>query len=1079
VTRRGKIILGVLGSAFLVLFIYIGYLWFSTARDAELRIQKGIIKEVIFSESPVYYDDGITPIGVFFEKTHRKYVSYDEVPKIFIKALIAAEDKNFFSHPGFDLKAIARALLANIKAGRIVQGGSTITQQTAKNVFKRQKRSYGAKLRELMQAVLLEMRYTKEEILEMYINQFFVTGIGKGLGIAAEYFFNKKVEDLNLVESAFIAGAIQAPNRYNPFIKRSWVEKERVRRLAKARKDYVLRNMYRLQFITKEQYEEAKAKEVPFKKGKIAFRLNVVLDYVREQLESDYFRNILEEQGITNIATSGIKIYTSVNKELQEKVLEALRSHLSYMDVLLNGYPWGRLGQAPGGPQLLPGPDRTDENLPFLAKITQIRITKDQVQVVVSWDTGGGIIDKRGLSKIVDAWVKWKKGMWATPTQKDYISFLKRFAIGDLLRVRFVKNNSESGRELVLTTLPKLQGAVVVLHGGMIKAMIGGYHNKFFNRVVDAKRQLGSIFKPFVYTAALQLGWNTLDELPNRRELYRYQSTSYVPRPDHPPKSSKVSIAWAGVKSENLATVWLLYHLTDQLTIGQFRQLAELVGLGQRPDESYDEYVHRIRDTHGVLVNRAALMEAAFEMAKRGIESDLIFEDQVDAVDNLSRIRYDSSGHGLSHEDLEEWDILRYDFQRLIRLDKRMRATVKRLQTLWETLSGTPEEVWRPSLSPLLKGFYLYEGGPGKARIIYMEGEIPSELTFLVPIAERPELWVDQLLKGDDIWVDALLPSKSIKSLKDNTIKNYQTLSRLKPYDLKVLRHVRDFKLLVNLSYLVYLSKQMGVETDLDPVLSYPLGPNAISIMEATVAYQTIMTGKRFFMEQSPNSHYVPIITRLEDREGETLWEYKANVRELLDKTTSALLCDILRNVMVYGTGKRAKDQVKLKIRHQEMELAIPIPLFGKTGTANRFMNSSFVGFVPSPNPRSGKLSLEHGFVIGTYVGYDDNRPMESEHISVYGASGALPVWINTVNSIINSPKYKESLDVAELVFASSMEIPPAFGSLERVAVDQVTGLPINYITQKGPMVLSSIIKREDGSWAKRRLFRPLKEVKK
>jgi len=121
---------------------------------------------------------------------------------------------------------IARAFVANIRTGRVVQGGSTITQQTAKNIFKREKRSYHSKLKEMMQAFLLERRYTKEEILEMYANQFFVTGYGKGLWIAAQYFFGKDPRDLDLVEAAFIAGSLKGPNRYNPFIKKTLIEKD-------------------------------------------------------------------------------------------------------------------------------------------------------------------------------------------------------------------------------------------------------------------------------------------------------------------------------------------------------------------------------------------------------------------------------------------------------------------------------------------------------------------------------------------------------------------------------------------------------------------------------------------------------------------------------------------------------------------------------------------------------------------------------------------------------------------------------------------------------------------------------------
>ena len=186
--------------------VFIAIVYFQVSKDASSRIKRGVIDSVIFSESPVFYDDGQTPIGVFFEKTHRQYINHRDIPKIFIKALIASEDGNFLNHPGFDLKAMLRALLANMKARKVVQGGSTITQQTAKNIFKRQRRSYMAKLKELVQALLLEQKYTKEEILEIYANQFFVTGFGRGLSIAAQYYFDKEPENLDLVEAAFIAG---------------------------------------------------------------------------------------------------------------------------------------------------------------------------------------------------------------------------------------------------------------------------------------------------------------------------------------------------------------------------------------------------------------------------------------------------------------------------------------------------------------------------------------------------------------------------------------------------------------------------------------------------------------------------------------------------------------------------------------------------------------------------------------------------------------------------------------------------------------------------------------------------------
>ncbi|RLB13775.1 MAG: glycosyl transferase family 51, partial [Deltaproteobacteria bacterium] len=173
---RSKIILITLTSLVLIPALLVLGIYLQVTRETSQRIQKGAIRRVIGSESPVFYDDGETPIGVFFGTTHRQYLPYSQIPRNFIKAIVAAEDHDFFAHRGFELKGILRALITNLKAGKVVQGGSTLTQQTAKNIFKREKRSYKAKLKELIQAFLLERQYTKQEILEMYANQFFVTG---------------------------------------------------------------------------------------------------------------------------------------------------------------------------------------------------------------------------------------------------------------------------------------------------------------------------------------------------------------------------------------------------------------------------------------------------------------------------------------------------------------------------------------------------------------------------------------------------------------------------------------------------------------------------------------------------------------------------------------------------------------------------------------------------------------------------------------------------------------------------------------------------------------------------------------
>ncbi len=974
--KKRHIILLILCGLILAPSSFLGYTYYRVSRDASTRIQRGAIERVIASESHVYHDDVQTPIGVFFEKTHRKYIYYQEIPKVFMKALIAAEDRNFFNHRGFDLKAMLRAFLANIKAGKVVQGGSTITQQTAKNIFRREKRSYMAKLKELIQAILLEGKYTKQEILEMYANQFFVNGYGKGLRIAAQYFFGKDAKDLDLVEGAFIAGSVKGPNRYNPFIKKSDAEKTKAAQLAKLRKDYVLSKMLKMNFITNDQYIEAKDQDIPFKEGQITYRLNVILDYVREQLESDYFSAILRDQGVENIATSGINVYTSINKEIQEAALRSLRTHLPLIDIKLNGYTPARTADI-YHTLLGKGLNKSRDNLPFLSRISHIDTAGENARLVVSWDHGGGIINYEGLQPTGEAWLKWKLGNWAVFDKKHVRAFLKNFSIGDLVPVKLMDSCATNGEtKLMLSSVPGLEGSIVVVKEGLIKAMVGGFFNRFFNRAVDAKRQLGSIFKPIVYTAALQLKWNSLDPLQNVRDMFRFENTLYVPRPDHTPKSNKVSMVWAGVKSENLATVWLLYHLTDHLNMNEFRQVMSIVGLDRKEGESYLAYKNRIRDKHGVVINKQALTEAAFEKSKKEVESDIIFSGQEEILSNLNRLHFNVDEKKLSIKEPEEQQILRFSFKRLNKLNLKMKAA--------------------------------------------SQGIIKEVL------------------------IDGLITSGVLDLIQKNMKKNYNRLVSHKRYDPEVLFRVRDFRTLVNLSYVVHVARKMGIFTKLDPVLSFPLGPNSISIVEAALAYQTIMTGQVFPISPEGDPAHIPIITKIVDREGEILWEYRPAPKKVLSDRLSKLVTEILMKVMETGTGRTAKDAVQLVLEEEGESIRVPIPSFGKTGTANRFTNSSFVGFIPGPNKETGQLDIHKGYVIASYVGYDDNRPMKGKHLAIYGATGALPLWTDTANAIVNTQGYKKDLQPADLVFNP---LPAQFLENEEfrtVPISLLTGLPLN-----------------------------------
>ncbi len=1058
-------------SRFLIIAIFIavlsigilaGYFCYTVMKDASIRIQKGAIEHIIASESPVYYDDGITKIGVFFDRIHRKYVHYAEIPKIFIKALIAAEDARFFDESyGFDIKALFRALISNIRAGRVVQGGSTITQQTAKNIFKREKRSYKAKIKELIQAILLARRYSKQEILEMYCNQFFVTSFGKGLKIAARYFFGKSPKDLDLVEAAFIAGSVKAPNRYNPFIKKTEAEKHTAMRLAKARKDYVLSRMLKMKFITRAQYLKAKKRPVPFKEGKITYRLNIVLDYVRNQLDSRYFKNILNEQGVDNIATSGISVYTSINAPIQKAALSSLRNNLSILDIQLNGY------NLKAHQQQFKKAVKRDFNMhpsqnqrPFFAQISQIDNGKQGPRIVVCWKNGGGIITCRGMKKIAAAWLKWRFGNWVHMNKKYLAMFLSNMHKGDLVPVR-MENPSENGSvRLELAWLPELQGGIVVIHNGMLKAMVGGFKNSFFNRAVDAKRQFGSVFKPLVYTAALNLKWNTLDILDNTRGVFRFENTVYLPRPDHKPKSKEVSMVWAGAKSENLATVWLLCHLTDRLNLDEFRKVMNIVHLDRQENESYAAYKKRLRDHQGIVINKMALKHAAFNLSREQAKTDVIFSGHEDMLKYLSHLHLHINTSGLRLKPGEKRDILRFDFDRLMQANVRMKRAFREINRSVNPYTPYNSIIQDPSLSRYMAHFFIEPELPDQSaeeddtgshgtntphtRLVYCEDiDMAPYLKHIRPLDQQ---WLREHapVSISDVWIDNIITSETLDMIQSGCKHNLQYLKTLNAYDPKVLYRVPDFRMLVNLSYVIWLSKQLGISTPLDPVLSFPLGPNAISLEEAALAYQSIMTAHIPVIPDLPDAR-VPVITMIKDRTGEIIWQYKPRQKRVISSKTSSMISEILRKVIEVGTGKKARDKIHSVLQERNGDIiTVPVPAFGKTGTSNRFTNSSFVGFIPGFDKRKGKADLKKGYVIACYVGYDNNRPMKSRHISIYGASGALPIWIETANAIVNTRNYTKDIRVDDMVFQSSKDLLSDKFRFYDVPVSCVTGLPLS-----------------------------------
>ena len=228
-----------LGLGFIAWQVYIG-----NYSDFE----KSRIIDILSKETVLYYADGQSQLGSLFGQEHRIYVNIDQIPNVMKDAIVTAEDEDFYTNIGIDPKGILRAIINNMLF-KTRQGASTITQQTVKNLFGRKETDLYVKFQEMINAFKLEKMYSKNQILEFYLNQFHVTGNGRGIGVASKYYFNKNVEDLSLIESAFIAGSVKGPEKYNPFTKTNLAAQEKAQKEAFIRKNYVLDRMYKSEKI--------------------------------------------------------------------------------------------------------------------------------------------------------------------------------------------------------------------------------------------------------------------------------------------------------------------------------------------------------------------------------------------------------------------------------------------------------------------------------------------------------------------------------------------------------------------------------------------------------------------------------------------------------------------------------------------------------------------------------------------------------------------------------------------------------------------------------------------------------------
>ena len=430
----------------------------------------------------VYSRDGRL-IGQIGEQ-RRVPVKYEEIPQVVVHAVLAAEDDRFFEHPGVDWQGMARATVIAMTTMQMSQGGSTLTQQLVRSTLITKERRIRRKLREIFLSLALENELSKQEIFALFVNTQFLGQRAYGFASAAETYFGKRLEDLDVAEAALLAGILQAPSRYNPAASPKLAEKRRA---------YVLRRMQELDYIDEPTYKKAMAKPVSGEMHGPGVEVDApyVAELVRISLAPTYGDKLY---------SAGYRVVTTVDSRLQRAADVALRSTVLEYD-RRHGY------RGPAGHVKLPSDadgamiEEALDRHPVVGGLLPAIVTglSDNAVRVATRSRGRFTIPLESM--------KWArrgdgKGGVGAPVKKAG-DVLKR---GDIVYVL-----PDSPGTALLTQLPDVQGAFVALDpsDGAIVAMAGGfdYYTANFNRVTQARRQPGSAFKPFIYSAALERGF--------------------------------------------------------------------------------------------------------------------------------------------------------------------------------------------------------------------------------------------------------------------------------------------------------------------------------------------------------------------------------------------------------------------------------------------------------------------------------------------------------------------------------------------------------------------------------------------
>jgi penicillin-binding protein 1A len=478
----------------------------------------------------IYSAEGFL-LGEFGDE-RRTVVRIAEVPAELKQAILAAEDERFYEHSGVDYIGVLRAAYSNFVSGETRQGASTITMQVARNFFLTTEKTLTRKFNEALLSFKIEANLTKDEILELYLNQIYLGQRAYGFAAAAQAYYGKSLQQLSLAETAMLAGLPKAPSRFNPV-----ADPKRARQ----RQQYVLRRMRDLGFITAEQYHNADVDAPPVRAQ--AAEKAIQADYFTEMVRQAVYDRYREEA-----YSRGLHVFTTLIKTHQDAAHQSLRKGLLDYD-RRHGY---RGAEATVALPSRPSQDKLDDALQEYTEVEGLFpaiVTEASPQSVKAYLKGGETVDLAG------------EGLrFAQSALGDKVPLAQRIRRGSIIRLM----KDDKGRWQV-GQIPEVEGALVSIDpvDGRIIALVGGFdfnRNKF-NHVTQALRQPGSSFKPFIYSAALEKGFTAatvINDAPLRFEAGQTGSEAWEPKNYDGSFGGPMRLRAALAKSKNLVSVRIM-----------------------------------------------------------------------------------------------------------------------------------------------------------------------------------------------------------------------------------------------------------------------------------------------------------------------------------------------------------------------------------------------------------------------------------------------------------------------------------------------------------------------------------------